>query len=217
MRHRERRAVYQALKDGTLQRRAPTALEVKTLMNAIDRKDINVFGVRTLSVFDLNVLYPMPAGHTLPASHNVAFESRVTIIAYAAWRRRHDIVKHLLIAGASPTVCDLAPAGALENPDDEAALEAILTRRNGTGLASAAAVYAVECVTKLRCFAARDRALGAPALPCTKCGSRGRTLCFDPCGCLCCDGCVWREFIQPTASANAADRDRGELTCPCCT
>ena len=225
LRHRERRAIYQALRNGTVSRRMPTDSEREFFFKAIDHRDINVFGVRSLAPLVLDILYPMPSAHTQPGSDNVAFEKSISVLAYAAWRRRHATVKQLLIAGASPTLSERSPAGGLLDESSHNALVELLSNRNGDGLASAAAAYCVEQVVKLRAFAARDAALlgGPDALPaCRKCGGRGATVCFDPCGCPVCEGCVWRTLLAgPGGASTVAARiaptaTRGELSCPCC-
>ena len=195
-RHRERRVIYAALRDGTLAPRRPLSpSEVADLFNAIDHRISKRFGVRALAAIDLDSLHAMPASHTRLGTNNVGFEKRITLLSYAAWRRRHDIVKQLLIGGAAPTISDRAPAGAL-SAEEEKELSERLSRRTGSGLESAAATYAVECVARLRCFAARDVVLGAaPLPPCAKCGVTGRTVCFDACGCMVCEGCVWRTLL----------------------
>ena len=195
-RHRERRVIYAALRDGTLAPRRPLSpSEVADLFNAIDHRISKRFGVRALAAIDLDSLHAMPASHTRLGTNNVGFERRLTLLSYAAWRRRHDIVKQLLIGGATPTLSDRAPAGAL-SAGEEKELSERLSRRTGSGLESAAATYAVECVARLRCFAARDVVLGAaPLPPCAKCGVTGRTVCFDACGCSVCEGCVWRTLL----------------------
>ena len=198
LRHRERRAVHAALRDGTVHRRPPTSHELAELIAGIDHRNINLFGVRRIAGLELDALHPIPTTHMRPCMNNVGFERRVTLLSYAAWRRRHDVVKHLLVAGASPTLSDRAPTGSLGSDTDEKALSDLLSRRSGHGLASAAATYAVECVARMRCFAARDAALdpASSSRPCGACGVRGRTLSFDACGCACCEGCVWRTLLS---------------------
>ena len=211
MRHRERRAVHAKIKNGTQERRAPTEEEAATLFRSIDHRDVNATGVRSLAPLDLDGLYPMPPIHLRAGSGNVGFERLVTILSYAAWRRRHGMVKQLLIAGASPT---LSVSGSADlSAAEDCKLRDMLTNRNGDGLAAAAAVYAVEQIVKLRAFAARDALLlgGRSALPpCVKCGANhGATVCFDPCGCACCETCVWRSLLEDPSA-------RGELSCPSC-
>ena len=224
---RERRAVYRALCHNDLTRRPPTALEVATLFRAIDQKDFNALGVRLLVELELDGLYPMPEMHTAPGSHNEAgFERNVTLLGYAAWRRRAGAVKSLLVAGARATVSERSPQGALhDSPEDASRLENLLSNRHGgsTGLDSATAVHVVECVGRMRTVAARDVALGANTLPCAACGKGSQSVCFDPCGCVCCEECVWRSVLSVADSAGVEGRAdastvavRGEVRCPVC-
>lgn len=70
------------------------------MFQQIDANDINGFGIRRLVHMELNDLHPSP-----PC---LAWEPYVTMIGYAAWRKRERIVKGLLRAGADPGVrwCD---------------------------------------------------------------------------------------------------------------
>ena len=200
---RQRRQCYLALRAGTLERREPTPAEVVGLFRAIDKKDLNGFGVRFLTEIELDGLHPLPASHTKPGSFNVGFERRVTALTYAAWRRRHNIVKHLLVGGARASVSDRCPDGALSS-EEEAALDALLSRRQGSGTSGASAAHIVETIARLRCATAREAALAealgrppaAPA-PCGRCGSTVATVCFDSCGCVCCEPCLWRSALRP--------------------
>ena len=152
--------MHLALRQGAVDRRRLTDRECSSFFRAVDHRDTNAFGVRSLYVLDLDCLFPLPSKHVAAGSCNVGFENYVTILAYAAWRRRHSAVKALLIAGASAILSERMSlqSGPL-NDSDHASIVELLTNRNGHGLASAAAVYAVEQVVKLRAFAARDAAL----------------------------------------------------------
>ena len=225
---RERRDIYFKLREGTLVRRKPSDLELSTYFKAIDHRDLNAFGVRALVEIDLNVLDTFPSHHTGPQTHNVGFEKRVTILSYAAWRRRAHLIKQLLVAGASPTVSDRAPNGCL-SAEDEEAIGVLLSRRFGSGVDSATACFIIETICRMRCVAARDVALGAVHPPCVCCGTAGMSVCFDPCGCVVCESCVWRAVLHPNGSAAAAGaaapsdeaggaeaRALGEVCCPSC-
>ena len=98
---RERRDIYYQLRTGALKRRTPTELELNTYFRAVDHKDLNAFGVRSLVEIDLDVLHPMPYLHTCARTHNPGFERRLTILAYVAWKRRYHILKQLLVAGGA--------------------------------------------------------------------------------------------------------------------
>jgi hypothetical protein len=172
--------------------------------------------VRKLAAFDLDALYPIPQTHSRDAL-SASFERRMTLLSYAAYRRRHEVVKHLLVAGASPTVSERQPTGAISSEADDTRLRELLTRRFGAGMASAAAAYAVEVIVQMRNSAARDVALGAVLPPCSACDEAGgeasgeagySTVCFDPCGCACCEGCVWSVLLKGNGD--------GDLRCPCC-
>ena len=182
-------------------------LELSTYFRAVDHKDLNAFGVRTLAEIDLNLLKKLPACHTGPQSHNAGFESRVTIVSYAAWRRRAHLIKQLIVAGASPTVSDRSPDGCLDAAGEEA-LGAMLSRRYGNGVDASTACFIIESVCRMRMVAARDAALGERLPPCTHCGADGLSVSFDPCGCVVCERCVRRSVMQP------AERSQEEKETP---
>lgn len=146
-------------------------------------------------------------------TRNAGFEERLTLLSYAAWRRRYQAIKQLLVAAASPTISQRAPLGALgAASNDEAELCALLSRRHGHGVDSATACHIVECVGRMRTVAARDASLGATHPPCGMCGADGLSVLFDPCGCVVCEACVWRAVLRPPAE----HEQRGEVTCPSC-
>lgn len=207
---RQRREVYYGLRQGTLSRRQPTQQELDSFFRAVDFKDLNAFGVRSLAELDLDVLCDLPPVHTSLRSHNAGFERSLTLIAYTAWRRRFHMLKQLLVAGASATVSDRAPEGALAAAE-EVELDAMLSRRHGNGVDSRTAAHIVESIVRMRTRAARDVALGAILPPCGACQHEGLTVCFDPCGCVVCERCVWRAVLQPPRG-----RVRGEVCCPKC-
>ena len=190
------------------------------MLRAIDTRDFNSFGLRILVALELDGLLDLPAIHTRAGSDNPGFESRLTAISYAAWRRRHGAIKQLLVAGANPAVSQRAPLGALHaSPADAEALMLLLSRRNGRGVNSSTACHVVECVTRMRVVAARDVALGASFPPCSCCGVTGLSVSFDPCGCIVCEACVWRsvlhhgggaEWVRGANLPQHADADGGD-------
>ena len=214
---RERRELHYALRQGELQRRQPTELELRSFIRAIDSRDMNLFGLRNIVQYELDLLLPMPAMHTRPGSDNAGFERHLTVMSYAAWRRRHGAIKQLLIAGASPTISDRAPRGALcDSPEENEALLNLLTRRHGSGVPSSTACHIVEVVCRMRTAAARDAALGAAAFPpCAVCGAEGTCMSFDPCGCVGCEACVWRQVLVPRHD-DVLGEVHGDVTCPAC-
>ena len=128
---RERRQLHWALKNGKIKRRPPTAVEQKSMVRAIDTRDFNLFGLRTLIALELDGLMTLPPIHTRPGSDNAGFERHLTAMSYAAWRRRHGAIKQLLISGADATVSERCPEGALHaTPEDAKSLTLLLTRRN---------------------------------------------------------------------------------------
>ena len=195
--HRLRREAHFLIASGAaLPRRPPTKEEVDKMMWAISRRNNNIFGVRTLIALELDDLHAF----RLISWRN--FESQVTMIAYAAWRLRHCIVKSFLVAGASPTVSSRLPEGGVLEGGDDTPLCMLLK-----SLAGAAAVCVIEQVVHLRARAAREK----EALPpCALCGADGLSLPIT-CGCVCCERCVWRGLM-----AGAGGPRHGELCCPMC-
>ena len=183
---RERRIVHFRLREGLLlNRKPPTDAEVQSFLRGVDTRDFHDFGVKSLAAVNLNVLHALPAAHTQRMTRNAGFEERLTLLSYAAWRRRYQAIKQLLVAAASPTTSQRAPLGALgAASNDEAELCALLSRRHGHGVDSATACHIVECVGRMRTVAARDASLGATHPPCGMCGADGLSVLFDPCGCV---------------------------------
>ena len=223
---RDRRAIYHHLRAGTGEpRKVPTTLQIDMLFQAIERRNFSALGVRLLATLELNDLHPLPNAHCEEErSDRFCFERKITFIAYAAWRRRHGAVKNLLVAGARATVSARSPFG-LQCPTKEDQLQNLLSNRHGgrSGLTAASAVHVVESVGRMRVSAARDATLGARALSCKLCGDHARAILFDPCGCPCCEKCVWTSFLEMHAtSINEAgivgnsSLLRGELSCPVC-
>jgi hypothetical protein len=131
----------------------------------------------------------------------------------AAWRRRHRIVKALLVAGASASVSARKPLGALhETPEEEDRLTDLLTRRRGGGFDFATAAHVVGCVVRMRTIAARDEGLGLPLGACVRCAATGSSVSFDPCGCVVCEGCVWRRVLSEAQGGGV----QGDVRCPQC-
>jgi hypothetical protein len=215
---RERRMAHYLLKTGQTLRRAPTDLESAALFRAINYRDLNAFGIRNLVNLELNHLYPPPV-ETLVAG--IDLEARLTVMSYAAWRRRHAFVKKLITAGASATVSERAPLGAFvsaeesnrgesggageEQPQDERLVQSLLS-----SLPGAAAVFLVEQVVRLRQLFVRAGHTTGGA-PCAVCSSDRLLLRLEPCGCVCCEPCLWRGLCEPPTGI-----DRGDIFCPNC-
>lgn len=212
---RERRSIHRQLREGSATRRPLSPLELRALYRAVASRDPTAFGIRWLYEVELDCLHAVAPfqEESLPS-----FERRATVIGYAAWRRRQRCVKALLVAGADPTVSEQAPSGALcAFPDEAVALADLLTRRHGHGLDIAVATHVVECVVRMRSIAARDAASGASTPPCTSCSEAvGRVMLFDPCGCVCCESCVWRAVLHGRGGNASETTHLGDVSCPAC-
>jgi len=206
---RERRSIHLQLRKGArAPRRAPSPLERLVLFRAVDARDPNAFSLRWLHDLNLDALHRMPPMH--PAE---ICAHRLTVLSYAAWRRRHRIVKALLVAGASASVSARKPLGALhETPEEEDRLTDLLTRRRGGGFDFATAAHVVGCVVRMRTIAARDEGLGLPLGACVRCAATGSSVSFDPCGCVVCEGCVWRRVLSEAQGGGV----QGDVRCPQC-
>ena len=94
----------------------------------------------------------------------------LTMLSYAAWRRRDQVVKQLLIAGADPTVCEARPAGL--GP------EVIRMLRT---LQSSTSVFVVEQMVRLRSVTNRAVRCGWRPEACPGCGGEEQVVrCADP-------------------------------------
>lgn len=115
LRCRERREAHYKIRNDACERKPLSAAELNQLFLAVDKRDMTSFGVRKLADVQLNGLQaPPPSAHlATPAEAAELMEAHtLTVLSYAAWRRRDQVVKSLLIAGADPTVCEARPGGA---------------------------------------------------------------------------------------------------------
>lgn len=110
-RHREQRQARFAVRSGTVARRQLTEVETLQLLQAIDKRKIEHFGVRQLHCIDLNDKLPTLEGC------GVAWMDEMTMLDYASWRGRDHIAAALVRGGADPHP---VPTGACR-----AALEAL--------------------------------------------------------------------------------------------
>eukprot|EP00927_Polykrikos_kofoidii_P016900 TRINITY_DN17672_c0_g1_i1.p1 TRINITY_DN17672_c0_g1~~TRINITY_DN17672_c0_g1_i1.p1 ORF type:complete len:1232 (+),score=222.28 TRINITY_DN17672_c0_g1_i1:214-3909(+) len=94
-RTQEQRAATFAVRSGTAKRTPLTQEEAEGLFWAIDAKDAKRFGIRSLSGIDVDGLHDAPSTLAM-------WEPKVTLLHYAAWRRRDHFVAALLRAGADP-------------------------------------------------------------------------------------------------------------------
>ena len=141
---RERREAHYKIRNDTCERKPLSATELNQLFIAVDKKDGTPFGIRKLATVQLDGLQaPPPSKHlATPAEAAALMEApTVTVLSYAAWRRRDQVVKSLLIAGADPTVCEARPGGA------QIRAEVIRALRM---MPSSTAVFLVEQIVRLR-------------------------------------------------------------------
>jgi hypothetical protein len=163
LRCRERREAHYKIRNDACERKPLSAAELNQLFLAVDKKDMTQFGVRKLADVQLNGLQaPPPSAHlATPAEAAELMEAHtLTVLSYAAWRRRDQVVKSLLIAGADPTVCEARPGGA--GPEVIRALRMVQ---------SSAAVFLVEQIVRLRSVTNRAARRGWRAEPCACCGA----------------------------------------------
>mmetsp|Transcript_33235 Transcript_33235/g.108663 ORF Transcript_33235/g.108663 Transcript_33235/m.108663 type:complete len:312 (+) Transcript_33235:73-1008(+) len=220
LRQRERRAAHFRVRHEGLADRAPVdAATVQRCLRGLDKHNCNHFGVRACVRMELDGLHEPPShawcGGTRCLLPWPAVGKRTTFIAYAAWRRRDPAVKQLIVGGADPTVSEAAaegcaPAGLRQ------ALHSVAPR---------SAVYAVAQIVRLRSLANREAYFGhARPAACDACGARpgedggaaarcGPLLRCAPCGCVCCERCLWSTFCEPPQSQS---EERGEVRCGAC-
>ncbi|EOD19322.1 hypothetical protein EMIHUDRAFT_458748 [Emiliania huxleyi CCMP1516] len=208
LRQRERRAAHFRVRHEGLADRAPVdAATVQQCLRGLDKHNCNHFGVRACVRMELDGLHEPPShawcGGTRCLLPWPAVGKRTTFIAYAAWRRRDPAVKQLIVGGADPTVSEAAaegcaPAGLRQ------ALHSVAPR---------SAVYAVAQIACDACGARPGEDGGAAA----RCGPLLRCapplLRCTPCGCVCCERCLWSTFCEPPQSQS---EERGEVRCGAC-
>lgn len=90
---RERRHAHYLLRTGQASRRPPSQLELAAMVRAINYRDMNAFGIRNLVQLELDQLFTPQLGTLVPGVH---LEPTLTLVAYAAWRRRSGFVKKVL-------------------------------------------------------------------------------------------------------------------------
>ena len=173
LRCRERREAHYKIRNDACERKPLSAAELNQLFLAVDKRDMTSFGVRKLADVQLNGLQaPPPSAHlATPAEAAELMEAHtLTVLSYAAWRRRDQVVKSLLIAGADPTVCEARPGGA--GPEVIRALRMVQ---------SSAAVFLVEQIVRLRSVTNRAARRGWRPEPCARCGAGEQVLYCHSC------------------------------------
>ncbi|CAE6930447.1 ASB2 [Symbiodinium sp. CCMP2592] len=84
--------------DCTADRRPILPEEAAAFFHAIDARDAAGFGIRKLATLDIDGLHEAPAC--------ISWERSISLIYYAAWRKRDHFVNALLHARANPSVRD---------------------------------------------------------------------------------------------------------------
>jgi hypothetical protein len=184
------------------ERRGLTQEEALGFFQAIDQKRSSVFSAVKLSTIDLNKCYAPPDRKLEHPRFNVWNDGgKMTLIAYAAYRKRDEIVASLLQAGADPSV--VAPCEQFATPCSTASL---YLRKEPTPYA----VWIIRRIVHGRCLAG-VHLQSSKYLACWHCS---RSAAVSPL-CLCnlahaiCESCFWE--AQECKSVRA-----GELTCPYC-
>lgn len=232
LRRREQKAAAFAVLSGTATRRPIDAAEAKALFYAIDSKDAAGFGIRKLSTLDLDILHEAP-----PC---ITWEPRITLIAYAAWRRRDHFINGLLRAGADPAArwaSKPLPTGVAPGSAALAAVPAGRVREYLLGLRPQLAVWVVRTLVLLRHAGARramqlavvtspdaatspdvatpDTAISCPShCECQECGAEEayQPLAWEPCGHFYCEPCFWAYLLDDVPG----ESERISLHCPAC-
>lgn len=201
-RQRERLDASFKLRHGLVERATLTEEEAHAHFFAIDEKDVIPFGIRRIMHVDVNRLYtPRPTGHL----RGVPMDPEITLLAYAAWRRRDVIAKLLLRAGADPTIRH--PCGSVLRPEDESVVRAAISR-----LGWAAQVFGAVQVVRMRLLSTREAASRPGGLgACSACGSSELAILCEPCEHVCCEPCIWAKM------AAAAATEGGAFACPQCS
>lgn len=86
---RERRHAHYLLRTGQAAKRDLTAMELSAMVRAVNYRDMNAFGIRNLVHLNLDQLFTPQLVTLIPGVH---LEQSLTILSYAAWRRRSNFV-----------------------------------------------------------------------------------------------------------------------------
>lgn len=206
-RRREQKVAAFAVKAGLAERRPLSQDEATALFHAIDEKDAAGFGIRRLSTLDLDGLHEAP--------DCIPWEPRVSLLYYAAWRRRDHFINALLRAGANPA----ARGGACAHCSQP---DAAAVRDYVGALRPELAAWVLRTLVRLRHAGALavQRPGGSRGACAGGCGAASpgsgeatgicQPLAWQPCGHLCCEPCWWRHCLSLEHAAGAP------LACPAC-
>ena len=65
--------------------------------DAVNRNNYSAFGLIKLSSLEIDTLLPAPGGYT-------SWDSCITLLGFAAWKKRGGILAALIRAGADPSI-----------------------------------------------------------------------------------------------------------------
>eukprot|EP00873_Tetraselmis_striata_P004306 jgi/Tetstr1/424570/TSEL_015095.t1 len=200
-RQRERRAAEEAVRCHTAQRVPPSPEQLAALFHAIESGNLSGFGLRLLAGLQLDDLHPPPA--------SLRWEPGITLVAFAAWRRRARFVRALLRAGADPSVRAATARGGtpLDAPPAGPAAEGASPAELLAGLPASYAVWLLCALARMRLAGRLARDAASPGAICCVGGCGLEFPVGWPCGHLACERCLW--------AAVARSASRGEqLACP---
>ncbi|CAJ1444612.1 unnamed protein product, partial [Effrenium voratum] len=202
LRRREQKAATFAVRSGTAERRPLEPEEAQAFFRAIDARDAAGFGIRKLAVLDVDGLHQAP--------ECITWERRITLLYYAAWRKRDHFVNALLHAKADPSVRDEGLRSPRPARNEGPAQQLV------NGLRMESAVWLSHAMVQLRFRGKRVQNLGF----CEECGQQSKDRALNgfaamlawPCGHRCCEDCLWKRSSLVAKGMSAA----AELPCPKC-
>lgn len=198
LRRREQKAAAFAVRSGRAERRPIEPNEAQAFFRAIDARDAAGFGIRKLSVLDVDGLHEAP--------ECIAWEDRITLLYYAAWRKRDHFVNALLKARANPSVRD---DGLGQSPaQSETAMNIV------DGLRMESAVWFCHALVQLRFRGKRLRETDAQCEDCamlqSERSSKGLVPSLAwPCGHRCCEACLWERIADLASSKGVSTAAEG--------
>ncbi|CAK9103138.1 Ankyrin repeat and SOCS box protein 2 (ASB-2) [Durusdinium trenchii] len=204
LRRREQKAAAFAVRSGTAERRPLEAHEAQSFFRAIDARDAAGFGIRKLSLLDVDSLHEAP--------ECITWEHRISLLYYAAWRKRDHFVSALLHARANPSVREEG----LQNHPSPARSE--MAMHIVDGLRTESAVWLCHALVHLRFRGKRSGETGC----CEECKTSNSeravkgfgALLAWPCGHRCCEDCLWQRLSEVASSKGVSAA--AELLCLNC-
>ncbi|CAK9081713.1 unnamed protein product [Durusdinium trenchii] len=167
LRRREQKAAAFAVRSGTAERRPLEAHEAQSFFRAIDARDAAGFGIRKLSLLDVDSLHEAP--------ECITWEHRISLLYYAAWRKRDHFVSALLHARANPSVREEG----LQNHPSPARSE--MAMHIVDGLRTESAVWLCHALVHLRFRGKRSGETGCCEVPAKDVGEPKQYLASQEC------------------------------------